>query len=431
MTQDIIDQLLDGSYRDPESGEPVTVATRMLAIEPSLAGLELDLLRPLGLGPRLAVVSDRTTHAVMGSRIERALGGAYRIDSIVLTERPHADETTADKLRSATSSADALITVGSGTINDLCKFVSAGSGKPYVVFGTAPSMNGYVSLNAAITIHGHKKSLAAQAPVGAFFDLEVLSAAPARMIRSGLGDSLCRPTAQADWLLAHYLLDQPFRRLPFALLAQDETPLFESAEGLMAGDTAAMRLLVRTLLLSGFGTAICGDSRPASQGEHLISHYADMMGDRSWPEAFHGEQIGVTTLTMARLQEALLAGPPPRIEADTEDEGEFVRRFGAELGPSCWAEFGRKRCDSARARQLTERIEARWGLLQEAIAAISRTASELERVLHRAGAPTRPSDIGWPARFYRDAIRSARLIRDRYTFLDLAAGARRLDAFAH
>ncbi len=99
-----------------------------------------------------------------------------------------------------------MIAVGSGTINDVCKYGSAQDKKPYAVFATAPSMNGYTSVNAAITVHGHKMSLAAQAPVGAFFDLGVLAAAPARMIRSGLGDSLCRTTAQADWLLSHLLV---------------------------------------------------------------------------------------------------------------------------------------------------------------------------------------------------------------------------------
>ena len=72
-----------------------------------------------------------------------------------------------------------------------------------------------------------------------------------------------------------------------------------------------MELLARTLVLSGFGMTICGGSYPASQGEHLISHYIDMLGDPAWPPSFHGEQIAVTTLTMARLQEAMLAGEAP------------------------------------------------------------------------------------------------------------------------
>jgi len=91
-------------------------------------------------------------------------------------------------------------------------------------------MNGYTSVNAAITVNGHKKSLPAQAPRGAFFDLAILTAAPARLIRSGLGDSLCRSTSQADWLLAHLLLDKPYRQLPYALLEEDEKLLFDQSQ---------------------------------------------------------------------------------------------------------------------------------------------------------------------------------------------------------
>ena len=199
-------------------------------------------------------------------------------------------------------------------------------------------MNGYTSLNAAITVNGLKKSLVGPGPARRLPRLSILAAAPARMIRSGLGDSLCRPTAQADWLLSHLLFDRPYRTMPFVLLAADEAQLFGEPEALMAGDLAAMTCLVRTLLLSGFGTAICGNSQPASQGEHLISHFADMFGDHSWPDSFHGEQIGVTTLTMARLQERLLAGPPPELQASAADEAAFVaamaRNSAAPAGPS-------------------------------------------------------------------------------------------------
>ena len=140
-------------------------------------------------------------------------------------------------------------------------------------------MNGFVSLNAAITMHGHKLSLPAQAPAGAFFDLSILGAAPPRLLRAGLGDSLCRTTAQADWLMAHLLFDTPYRELPFDLLADDEAPLFAGAAELMRGDPEVVERLVNTLVLAGFGTAIVGNSQPASQGEHLVSHFIDMFAD--------------------------------------------------------------------------------------------------------------------------------------------------------
>ena len=427
MTQSLIDALLAGTLPDPDGGVPLRVATRAVAIAPSLAGGEAEMVRPLALGRRLAVISDSTTHGILGARVERALDSLGAVDSIVLSGRPHPDAETVDRIRSATSGADALVAVGSGTINDLCKYASAEDGKPYVVFATAPSMNGYTSVNAAITVHGHKKSLTAQAPLGVFLDLSILAAAPARMIRSGLGDSLCRPTAQADWLLAHLLLDQPYRTMPFALLAEDEAQLFAGSEALMAGDLEAMACLIRTLLLSGFGTAICGNSQPASQGEHLISHFADMFGEPGWPESFHGEQIGVTTLMMARLQERMLAGPRPVLQPDGTSEAEFVRRYGESLGRSCWVEYAQKRLHPERAGKIQARILGNWDGICARIAHVSRPPHFLEGVLKRAGAPTSHAALGWSRSFAERALREARAIRARFTFLDLAADSGRID----
>jgi glycerol-1-phosphate dehydrogenase [NAD(P)+] len=105
-------------------------------------------------------------------------------------------------------------------------------------------------------------------PVAAFFDLGVRAAAPLRLIRAGLGDRICRPTAQADWLLSHLVLDRRYREAPFALLSGDEPALLAEPRALVSGDLAAMRSLVRTLVLSGFGMTLSGGSYPASQGEH-------------------------------------------------------------------------------------------------------------------------------------------------------------------
>jgi glycerol-1-phosphate dehydrogenase [NAD(P)+] len=175
---------------------------------------------------------------------------------------------------------------------------------------------------------------------------------------------------------------------------------------------------------------ICGGSYPASQGEHLISHYADMRGPAGAPESLHGEQIGVTTLAMARLQERMLAGGPPRLRATRDDEAALVEHFGPDLGRACWAELSAKRLDGLAADRLTARLAAHWEAWRGRLLAVSRPAAALEAVLRRAGAPTTPEALGWPRPFYRQAVRHARLIRSRFTFLDLAADAGVLEGFA-
>src|SRR5262245_24743889 len=219
---DPLDALMRGSYLDSETGKPVGGETPSLVIADSLKSREAELVADLGFGRRLAVISDPATHAALGARASKALGGKFTVSEIVLGALPHADEETVAKVRAATTEADALIAVGSGTVNDIAKYASALDGKPFAVFGTGPSMTGYTSLTASITVHGHKMTLPAQAAAGVFFDLGVLASAPPNMIRAGLGDTICRSTAQADWLLSHLLLGTEYKLLPFDLLAQDE-----------------------------------------------------------------------------------------------------------------------------------------------------------------------------------------------------------------
>jgi glycerol-1-phosphate dehydrogenase [NAD(P)+] len=422
---DALGQLLAGTWPDPDGGVPIGVPIAAIAIEDSLAGIEADLVVPLSLGRRFAVVSDPTTQRVLGTRVARALASIGTIVTVVLDGEPHADAETVERLRRACAAADSLVAVGSGTINDLCKYAAATDGKPYVVYATAPSMNGYTSMNAAITVAGHKKTLPAVAPRGVFIDLEVFALAPTRMIQAGLGDSLCRTTAQADWLLSHQLLGTDYRRAPFGLLAADEPALLDAPEALVRGDLYSMRSLARTLVLSGLGMTLCGGSYPASQGEHLISHYIDTFAPAPRAPCYHGEQVAVATLTMVRLQEALLDGPAPRVTAPLTTRHDLQRRFGAGIGEECWREFAAKRLTERTAGELTSRIAETWDATRAVLSSVMIPAAKIADVMARAGCPRKPEDVGLTDEFYARAVRDARFLRDRYTFLDLAADSGR------
>jgi glycerol-1-phosphate dehydrogenase [NAD(P)+] len=418
--RDPIALLLAGQYPDPETGELLAAESRSVVIEDSLAGNEAELIAALGAGNHVAVVSDRHTHAVLGARIEQALAGQFAVQSIVLDASPRADDDTVSRLLSTLERrTELVIAVGSGTLNDLTKLVAFRHGCPQAVFATAPSMNGYTSLSASITSDGIKRSFRTRTPLGVFFDLRVLAAAPARLIRAGLGDSACRPTAQADWLLSHLLLDRPYREAPFALLADDERDLLAHTSALLAGDLEVMRHLVRTLVLSGFGMTICNGSYPASQGEHLLAHYVEMMRPPALPHSFHGEQIAVCTVAMAALQEQFLDDDtPPRLRPNPLERDDLIRHFGPVIGDACWRELELKRFD---ADVLNARLAERWDAIRTRIRAISVGAAKLRSALAAAGAPVDPSAIGWSAPLFAQALRHAREIRNRYTFLDLAA----------
>jgi glycerol-1-phosphate dehydrogenase [NAD(P)+] len=186
-----------------------------------------------------------------------------------------------------------------------------------------------------------------------------------------------------------------------------------------------MRHLVRTLVLSGFGMTICNGSYPASQGEHLLSHYVEMMHHAAVPPTFHGEQIAVCTVAMAELQERMLArGTPPVLRPSTLERDDLVRHFGPVIGDACWRELELKRADATRTDELNERLARDWDAIRRRIHPVMVPAGTLRTLLAEAGAPTEPAELGWPAPLFRDALHHAREIRNRYTFLDLAADSR-------
>lgn len=431
MSADLLDHLLRGTLPDPDSSGMLSVPTKSVVIAPSLRNAAIDLVTNIGFGKKLLVVSDATTHEILGSRVVSELASAFTVDELVFSKSPYADLQTVEQIeaRQASGMANALIAVGSGTINDLCKYAAHRQRVPYAVFATAPSMNGYSSVSAAVSVHGHKKSLPATAANGIFADLGILAKAPTRMIRSGFGDSISRSTSQTDWLFTHLLLDQPYRQAPFILLEEDERELLLKPERLIQGDMKAVELLMRNLTLSGFGMTIAGSSQPASQGEHLISHYLEMMPPENWSPAFHGEQVAVATITMARLQEKMLEDTAPLLRPTEIEEKDLVAHFGGDLGHSCWQGFSKKRLDADQANHLTQRLQRDWPAIRSRLNAIRRSAKEIKAALKRVDAPVKPEDIGLTDKQYKQAVLHAREIRDRFTFLDLAADSGFLTSF--
>ena len=428
-----LEDVLAGRWRAPGSGAAPDIPIDSLVLRDSLAGAEAELLAPLGLGGHLAVVADRDTYDALGQRVVAAIAAhpGLHADTVIL-DTPHADEATVAEVRRRTARADALVAVGAGTLNDLAKYAAYLDGRPYAVFATAASMNGYTSSTAAITdTAGMKRSLPAQTPRGLFLDLSVLAAAPAFLSRAGLGDCLCRATAQVDWLMSHLLRDTFYDESPFALQETDEAALLARAEGVGRGDRDAIDALVRVLTLCGLGVLYTGTSHHGSMGEHMISHYIDMFAGAAHPGTLHGHQVGVAAVSMARLQRTLLARErPPRLHPTGIDPEALRRRYGPAIGEDCLVQWRRKALDPAEAERLNTLLEARWDALRERLLAKSLPAETLSATLDAAGAASTVDGLGLERGFYRQTLGHAREIRDRFTFLDIASDAGGLDAFA-
>ena len=150
--------------------------------------------------------------------------------------------------------------------------------------------------------------------------------------------------------------------------------------------------------MSGFGMTICGGSYPASQSEHLIAHYMDMLGT-DLPQALHGEHIAVTTLSVARLQDHILGLPSLRIRRNGDSQAAFRQSFGAALGDACWTLYQSKHLDDALVNRLQKTVDERWPEIRARLKRVGRSAGEMEAALTAAGAPISAAMVGIPAPF--------------------------------
>ena len=416
----LIEDIVAGRWIDPETGKRLTVPYRSIVIAESLEGREADLVAALGMGQRLAVVYDSDTRAAMGDRVERALASRFDVRGVLL-DHPHADEDCLGQLASLTRDVDALVAVGSGTLNDLCKYVTFKDGRQYCVFGTAPSMNGYTSTTASITLRsGLKVSLPSHAPQGFFVDLTVNAAAPPYLAAAGFGDCLCRSTAQVDWWMAHRLYGSSYTPTPFVMQEADEVQLLARAGDLPRGDKAAVAYLYRVLTECGLGVSLTGTSHHGSGGEHQISHYIDCFAGDAHPGTRHGQQVGVATLTMARLQQDFLARPePPVIHPTRIDEGELVRRFGPDIAAQCLEQFRKKALDEAGAAAVNQRLRQIWPDLRRECQAFMLPIDRMTQALRDAGGAVTAKELGIAPDFYRDAVVYSRAMRNRFSVVDL------------
>lgn len=196
-----IEDVYLGRWVNPRTGQPgPRAAADQILIADDLNGREADLIEGLGMTGAVTIVADPDTWDALGSRVTASLRHAGRTATeVVLGSHPHATLAEADALAARLKGAEAIVAVGSGTVNDLTKYVTAQDGRAYCVFGTAASMDGYASTTASMGLEsGLKISLPAHSPKGVFLDLGVLSAAPARMNAAGFGDCLCTSVARID-----------------------------------------------------------------------------------------------------------------------------------------------------------------------------------------------------------------------------------------
>ena len=390
----------------------------------------------LGRRPRRAVVIyDRAIEAIIQAQViapidaaglplvPAPLGGpGVHLDSEV-----NLDNQAADALDTET---DLLVAAGSGVICDTVKWMATRLGKPYILCGSAPSMNGYTSITATMTEDNIKVSRLLDPASAVLLDVNVLAQAPLPMIHAGMGDLAARAICNADWKLGQVLKSAYFCPLPYRMTARNELLYLGAAAGIRQRDPASHRLLAEAILMSGLSmTVLGGETSPSSGAEHVLSHFWDLLVHlRGLEKNLHGAQVGVATTIMIALYDfirrlepgkidpqALLRRRPSLEQIETEDLAQY-----GEAGAAFNEVVRKKYLPDQAYLDYVRSILASWDTLWEAVSPYIPPLESIRQPLAKAGVPLTLAAIHRTAQEGIEALVHGSRYRSRYTVLDLA-----------
>ena len=279
----------------------------------------------------ILLVADSNTYEVCGKEVYEILKD--KVNSSVVFSTPDfvliPDEAAIEKIENALHEhIDLIIGVGSGVINDLCKYVSHKHELPYFIVATAPSMDGYASVGSALILKGMKVTLGANPPKAIIADTRVLANAPFPMIQAGWGDIIGKYSCLNDWKLSALINNEYICPTVYNLTMETTNRVRDLAEGVKNRDEAAVGALMEALVTVGIAMSYVGNSRPASGSEHHLSHYFEITGIlENNPYFPHGIDVIYSAVATAKLREKIIASTPHSFNFNRESWEENIRKI--------------------------------------------------------------------------------------------------------
>ena len=367
----------------------------------------------------ILLVADGNTYPLCGDRVAAQLGKKLENSVLFGCELLVPNENALAKIEAGmTEQTDLIVGIGSGVINDLCKYVAYLRGIRYVIVATAPSMDGYASVASALILQDQKITKSAAVPYAILAEPSVLSTAPIDMLRSGYGDIVGKYSCLNDWKLATLLRGEYFCDLVYDTMMQAVKTTEAAAEAILARDTAAIGALMESLVLVGVMISYVGNSRPASGSEHHFSHYFEITGLlNNKPYYLHGIDVLYSAAVTAKIREALLALEKPLPRADISNWRDGVR-----------AVYSTAAEDIIKAQEKVglydtatdvDALEANW----DAVCALLREAPGYEKMcnyVEAIGLNMRDFVAFYGEKAINDGLLYAKDLKDRFTVLWLA-----------
>lgn len=377
--------------KDCPCGREHTFATKVVEISSGLTARAGSILSDAGFPKKILLVADDNTLAASAGLLESLDAAGYEAKKMIYKNMMYARVEQVNELKTLCSDIDGIISVGTGSLNDICRVTAHDMGKRFCIFATAPSMDGFASDTAPIVENNFKNSWKAEQPEIILADTKILAKAPVELKAAGFGDMVAKYIGILDWRIANLLIDEYYCPAVADITMQGVSKVVSLADKVTLDDEEAAGGIMEGLVLSGLGMKLALSSRPASGAEHVVSHYWECykLAHGIWPE-FHGKKVGVATVLINRIYHNIAdrvtdVDPIP----DPTDWDEVRAAFSAEQQD----DLMKLNTPTITDKVDPARLKAIWPEVRRLINEILPSDEALMKMMKAAGAVTEPEDV--------------------------------------
>lgn len=372
-------------------GKEHTVNIKAVEIGRGLKNKIADILTANDFPKNILAVADKNTLAAADGILDILRNGGFTVKTQIYDNLRVADQIDVDKIIALSADVDGVVSIGTGSLNDICRRACLVADKEFAIFATAPSMDGFASDTAPITDKNFKTSLSARQPSVIIGDTEILAAAPAELKSAGYGDMIAKFVAVADWRIAHLAIGEYYCENVANITRTAVRKIVSITDRVTANDPETAGAIMEALVLTGLAMKLCGNSRAASGTEHVISHFWEIKKlEQGLLSDFHGKKVGVATLMTSRLYYDIIENADPsKFTADPTDWDKVYAVYGKNF------EDDVRRLNSPTVTDETspEILRENWDAICAAVREELPPPEKLEALLKTAGAATTFEEI--------------------------------------
>lgn len=279
-----------------------------------------DILHRNHFPTDILVVADSNTLRAADGILDILQKGGFRLRTKLFDDLRVAEYAEAENIARLSAEVGGILSVGTGSLNDICRRAAFVADKDFAIFATAPSMDGFASVTSPLTANNFKISYPAKQPSVIIGDTKILAAAPAELKSAGFGDMIAKYTALVDWKIAKLTVGEAMCDRVAAVTKAGLLRAVSLADKVTAEDEEAAAAIFEGLILTGLAMKLGDTTRAASGAEHVVSHFWECKKlEQGLLSDFHGKKCGVATLLCTRLYKQLAAIETPVFVPDATD----------------------------------------------------------------------------------------------------------------